>query len=239
MKKKIFLIAAMCFMLLGLAACSQTDPASVDYNGYSYEDLKSNCQGTVQTLMYLGEEDKAYYLQSGGGDAIANLINRWDEAVAEYGSFVDFGDFVVTKSGKTLTAAQTLKMERRDVILTYVYTYHSMQVEDITVDAVYSIGEKMSKALMNTIMGIVVVFGVLIIICLLIFCFNIFPYLEKKKAGKTAAAAPAQDTAPAHIEVREERQTDDGELIAVIAAAIAAAEGTSTDGFVVRSIRRR
>ena len=58
MKKKIFLIAAMCFMLLGLAACSQTDPASVDYNGYSYEDLKSNCQGTVQTLMYLGEEDK-------------------------------------------------------------------------------------------------------------------------------------------------------------------------------------
>ena len=152
---------------------------------------------------------------------------------------MDFGDFVVTKSGKTLTAAQTLKMERRDVILTYVYTYHSMQVEDITVDAVYSIGEKMSKALMNTIMGIVVVFGVLIIICLLIFCFNIFPYLEKKKAGKTAAAAPAQDTAPAHIEVREERQTDDGELIAVIAAAIAAAEGTSTDGFVVRSIRRR
>ena len=33
--------------------------------------------------------------------------------------------------------------------------------------------------------------------------------------------------------------TDDGELIAVIAAAIAASEGkTSTDGFVVRSIRK-
>ena len=33
--------------------------------------------------------------------------------------------------------------------------------------------------------------------------------------------------------------TDDEELVAVIAAAIAAAEGTTTDGFVVRSIRRR
>ena len=33
--------------------------------------------------------------------------------------------------------------------------------------------------------------------------------------------------------------SDDTELVAVIAAAIAAYEGTSTDGFVVRSIRRR
>lgn len=105
MKKKIFLIAAMCLMLLGLAACSQTDPTTADYNGVSYEELKANCQGTVQTLTYMSEEDKAYY-QQGGAEMIVNLINRWDEAVAEYGSFVDFGDFVVTKSGKTLTAAQ-------------------------------------------------------------------------------------------------------------------------------------
>ena len=35
------------------------------------------------------------------------------------------------------------------------------------------------------------------------------------------------------------REYPDTELVAVIAAAIAAYEGTSTDGFVVRSIRRR
>lgn len=96
----------------------------------------------------------------------------------------------------------------------------------------------MSTALMNTVMGISIVFGVLIIICLLICCFNIFPYLEKKKAAK---AAPKEDVV-SQIEAREEQQaveTDDGELIAVIAAAIAASEGTSADGFVVRSIRRR
>ena len=34
-------------------------------------------------------------------------------------------------------------------------------------------------------------------------------------------------------------EEDDSELIAVIAAAIAASEQTSTDSFVVRSIRRR
>ena len=42
------------------------------------------------------------------------------------------------------------------------------------------------------------------------------------------------------IEQREETSqlTDDLELVAVISAAIAAAEGTTTDGFVVRSIRK-
>ena len=237
MKKKLVLIAAMCFMLLGLAACGQTDPASVDYNGHSYEELQSNCQGTVQTLAYMSEEDKMYYQQN-GAETVVNLINKWDDAVAEFGSFVDFGDFEITKSGKTLTAAQTLHMEKRDMILTYVYTYNSMEVEDITVDGVYSIGEKMSTALMNTVMGISIVFGVLIIICLLICCFNIFPYLEKKKAEK--AAVPAKEITPVpQAAAQEEAQADDGELIAVIAAAIAAAEGTSADGFVVRSIRRR
>ena len=235
MKKKIFLIAVLCLCMLGLAACSKTDPTTVDYNGYSYEDLKTNCQGTVQTLASMTDEDKQYYLEN-STEIIANLITRWEDAVEEYGSFVDFGDFEITKSGKTLTAAQTLHMEDRDVILTYVYTYYSMELEDITIDGVYSVGEKMSTALMNTLMGMLVVFCVLILISLIIYCFNIFPYLEKKKAAKSA---PAKSDVVTQIEVREEQQTDDGELIAVIAAAIAAAEGTSTDGFVVRSIRRR
>lgn len=221
--------------MLGLAACSKTDPTTVDYNGYSYDDLKTNCQGTVQTLASMTDEDKQYYLEN-STEIIANLITRWEDAVEEYGSFVDFGDFEITKSGKTLTAAQTLHMEDRDVILTYVYTYYSMELEDITIDGVYSVGEKMSTALMNTLMGMLVVFCVLIIISLIIYCFNIFPYLEKKKAAKSE---PAKSDVVTQIEVREEQQTDDGELIAVIAAAIAAAEGTSTDGFVVRSIRRR
>jgi hypothetical protein len=242
MKKKIFLIAVLCLCMFGLAACSKTDPTTVDYNGHTYDELQTNCQGTIQTLVSMTEDDKEYYMQN-GSETVVNLIQRWDETVEDYGSFVDFGDFTITKSGKTLTAAQTMQMEDRDAVLTYVYTYYSMEVEDITIDGVYTVGEKMSTALMNTLMGILVVFCVLVIISLLICCFNIFPYLEKKRAEKAAAAAiaaaPPVDPVVTQIQTREEQQADNGELIAVIAAAIAAAEGTSTDGFVVRSIRRR
>ncbi|MFQ7847658.1 MAG: OadG family transporter subunit [Sellimonas intestinalis] len=47
---------------------------------------------------------------------------------------------------------------------------------------------------------------------------------------------------PEETEASEETAedlTDDLELAAVITAAIAASEGTSTDGFVVRSIKKR
>ena len=55
-----------------------------------------------------------------------------------------------------------------------------------------------------------------------------------------AASAPKAAPAPAvAAAVEEAEEMDDTELVAVIAAAIAAAEGTTTDGFVVRSIKRR
>ena len=47
-------------------------------------------------------------------------------------------------------------------------TYHNMQLEDITVDAVQTLGEKMTNAALNTLMGMGVVFAVLILISLII-----------------------------------------------------------------------
>ena len=120
-----------------------------------------------------------------------------------------------------------------------------MELTGITINPVYSFGEKMSTAALNTVICMSIVFAVLIFISLLISCFKIFPYLEEQKKAKAAAAAnaaKADNSVVTQIEQREEQEqeyVDDTELVAVIAAAIAAYEGTSTDGFVVRSIRRR
>ena len=64
---------------------------------------------------------------------------------------------------------------------------------------------------------------------------------QKKAKAEAAVKSVKEDNAVVtQIEQREEQElVDDTELVAVIAAAIAAYEGTSTDGFVVRSIRRR
>ena len=96
---------------------------------------------------------------------------------------------------------------------------------------------------MNTVMGLGTVFVILIFLIFVISLFKYIPGLvegkKKESAPAPAAAAPAPVVAAPVAEPAVEDVTDDGELIAVIAAAIAASEGkTSTDGFVVRSIRK-
>ena len=215
-------MVSVCLMILGLTACGKTDPKSVDYNGYTYDQLKQVTQNTVATLVNMTDEQKTVY-EASDDEMTKNIVTRWEDATSGVGSYVELGDFKITKSGKTLTCEQTIEFEKRD-----------MEVEDVTIDKVYSLGEKMSKAGMNTLMGMGTVFAVLILISLVISCFKIFPYLEsKKKAGQTETAVKetVQDVPAA--------QQDNTELIAVIAAAIAASTGTSTDDFVVRSIKRR
>ncbi len=94
------------------------------------------------------------------------------------------------------------------------------------------------QALMNTIMGISIVFSMLALISVLIYCFRIIPYLTERFTKKE----PQQQKTEQFIDIRllvPEPTEDERQLVAVIAAAIAASEGISTDDFIVRSIRRR
>lgn len=97
-------------------------------------------------------------------------------------------------------------------------------------------GEILGNAALNTLMGMGVVFVVLILISLVISAFSLINKAEAKMNKKEVPAKPVVNTpAPAVV---EEDVTDDTELVAVIAAAIAAYEGTSVEGLVVRSIRK-
>jgi sodium pump decarboxylase gamma subunit len=264
MKKKILLMISMCLIVLGLTACG-ADPTTVDYNGYSYDQLKSTCENTVMALKDMSDQEKQIYLMLVGMSEVerknylataaagatesqieeimrqANLIAHWEEARKGVGEFKELGEFVVTKSGKTLTCEQKIIFESRPLILTYVYNYHNMEVNDITVDQIQTLGEKMTNAGLNTLMGMGIVFAVLILISLIISCFKVFSYLDNKSKEKQAAQAPAAKEAPAAPAptVPAAPAQDDLELAAVIAAAIAASTGTSTEDFVVRSIKRR
>ena len=95
-------------------------------------------------------------------------------------------------------------------------------------------------------MGVGTVFVVLLF---LVFVISLFKYVgkigsgeEKKETEKKTPAAPAQPAAPAPAPAPaavQETNMDDVEMAIVLATAIAAYEdGNSTDGYVVRSIRK-
>ena len=110
-----------------------------------------------------------------------------------------------------------------------------------SIDPIYSFGEILEKAGLNTIIGMGTVFVILIFISLVIallpkFTGMIENFGKKKEAAPAPAAAPTP--APVAAPAVAEELVDDLELVAVISAAIAAYTGTSSDGFVVRSIKR-
>ena len=109
--------------------------------------------------------------------------------------------------------------------------------------------EKMENAGLNTLMGMGIVFIVLILISLIISAFGIIHKLEEKKAGEKRKVTPESDARVRGLGTNaaepigiagpvSEEVTDDQEIAAVIAAAIAAFGGTDPSGFTVRSIRR-
>lgn len=241
MKKKLFLIISLCLCMLGMTACSQTDPTTVDYNGVTYEQLQSTSENFVSTLVAMTEDEKAQYLANGSEETIA-IVEGWENVANAYGTFVEASSFEVSKAGKTLTTTQNIQFSERPVVMSIVYNYNTMEMEGITFDPVQSLGEKMSRAGLNTVMGIMIVFCVLILISLIIYCFKLIPYfMERSRKKPEAVESKAEVKAPVVNEITEHEavQQDDAELIAVIAAAIAAASGTSTEDFVVRSIKRR
>lgn len=245
MRKKIALVLSVCCMMLMLVACG-TDSKSEDYNGKSYDDLYQASEGWVTVLTGHTVDEVQDAVDGVAGQKLTDeqriqveLFESWISAVKDLGAFVSAGDFTVDKSGNTLTTTERLVFEEREVDFQIVYSYYNMEVTGYTVEPVYSLGEKMQKAGINTLISMSTVFAVLILISLIISCFNIFPYLEAKKKAQKQANVPAVEPVVAQTGVQEEVLTDDTELVAVIAAAIAASTGQSTTDFVVRSINRR
>lgn len=237
MKKKLLLIVSLCLIAVGVFGCGSD--ANATYNGYTADQLSANNTGILDELMGMSDDDLLMYQSYGDqmDSATMKVIKNWSEVKDEVGDFIDYGEVVVTQANGTTTVEQTANFTGRDVKVTFVYD-KDMNVEDINLDRVYSIGETMTKAAMNTAMGMGTVFVMLIIISLIISCFSLVNKAQKKAEDKKAANAPAP-AAPAAAPVAAASQTDDLELVAVISAAIAAATGSSTDDFVVRSIKRR
>ena len=235
----------LCIMALTLAACGSADPQDVDYGGMSYSDLQSSAQNLVTSIAAFSEEElsaaietneqyaKQYAKQYGReyteAEAVISLLQSWLDTTSDVGTFVGLGEFSIDKTSDTVTVDQIVNFSERDVDVTFVYEYNylteEIEMTDATADIVYTLGEKLEKAALNTLMGMGTVFCVLILISLIIYCFK---FISKVGAPKKETAKTEATKAPA-VETVNENLTDDLELVAVISAAIAASEGTSTN----------
>ena len=171
-------------------------------------------------------------------EAFLAAMNSWTAGVDECGMLLELGEYVFEAEADSLKVVSESVFENREAAIEFVFD-ENLYLESLTISAHFSMGEILQKAGLNTLLGMGTVFAVLIFIAFIISLFKYIPAIQaafSKKSKKEEAVVTETVVAPA---VETVDVTDDLELVAVIAAAIAAYEGTTTDGFVVRSIKRR
>lgn len=251
--KKLLLFVCVLTCIFALTACggSKKEKPSFDY---TESDLVSVLTSNTETVAQWDSKtlDAAIedYDDSVEPDAtLKSGLEQFKASVEEAGKFVGFyldadgnAKYSISTKKDAVTIKAKAQYKERDVNITYVFGMvdKELSITSITYEAKYSLGEKMEKAALNTVMGIVTVIAVLFFLSILI---SLFVYIGKAQKAIENKRNNKNKTAIDEIinqiaEKEEQEESDDTELVAVITAAIAASENTSGDGFVVRSIKR-
>lgn len=249
MKKKLSLLGIVLILVLSLAGCGSDKEKTV----YDQAMMEQYADAIIMNFSNMSEADMDSFqdmsdlqlnlmmMQSGlpiEGEDFLTMMEAWKAGVKECGEFIEHGAYELEETNEGAMLKSEITCTERAGNIEFAFD-EKMNMESITINAEYSLSEILTKAGLNTLLGMGTVFVVLIFISFIISLFKYIPAIEekfkKKKAPEAAPAPAAVAAAPAE----EVSVSDDSELVAAIAAAIAEYEGTSTDGFVVRSIKRR
>ena len=207
-----------------------------------YDQAKASVGPLLETLSAMTDEQLEDYV-TGTDASSAKIAATWMGVKEELGTFVGVREQEVVEEGSLLTINNVVDYDAvpENTVVNVAYAV-DMKTGSTSVDwdIKYPMSKLIREAGLNTLLGLGTVFVVLVFLSFVIGNIHWIPDLVdkmKKKPAQEVKSAPAP-AAPAPEPVAEEELTDDEELVAVIAAAIAAAEETSVDGFVVRSIRK-
>ena len=261
--KKLIAILCMITCLLGLTACG-SEAAQSEYQQQKVANAQQLADEMVLYLFsqYMDDavagsfdvytaEEVEYILNNQyniyvDGNAFLKAIDSFHSAKEDMGTITGTNGSEVTIDGNQIVVEVAVTGEKKNATAEVIFSNDMfMKLQSAALNPTSTVGELMANAGLNTLIVMGTVFVVLILISLIISCFKVIPKIQENAARKKAAQKEVTgvDNAVTQIveqETVEEAEEDDCELVAVIAAAIAASEGAvTTDGFVVRSIRRR
>ena len=233
--KKYLIVLGMLACLFGLTACGSSEEATdVAVPLMTEAEATQTAEQLIQQIVQIVDSDMADYYAS---DAVASAaIASWQAALEEMGEFQEITGYDTTITEEEATIVVSVQGAEKTAKVTMVAN-GTEGLTSFTATIDQTMAELMKGAALNTLIGMGTVFAVLILIMWIISLFGII-YKLQNKPKKEVKTSDAVDSTIAQI-IENEELADDMELVAVIAAAIAAYEGaTSTDGFVVRSIKR-
>lgn len=240
--KRIFKKAsAVCAALICTASLTAAGSTAVFASSEPDETILTQsitiAEGLTTTIIPLTDEDIENYLNS-ADDFTIQAMESWSAAKDELGEFKELGTSEAEFSNNQYTVVVPVEFEEADAEFEYVFDAQGTPTS-LSVNVQYPLSVSMTRAGLNTVMGLGVVFVVLIFLCFVIYLLRFVPGLLEGRKEEEEEDAPAPVSASPVPVPAAQNSMDDKELVAVITAAIAASEGkTSTDGYIVRSIRK-
>ena len=267
--KKIITLVCTIACIFGLTACGSEvtytdyETEKMDYAKVVAENV------AVPYLEQFMDDDRLHYLDeftaeevtqvvlsdtsemTGGmmmlnadGNAMKGAVISYNNAAETIGEIIEIGSATAEIDGKTIIVKVPVTGSLKNGYAEVIFSNDMfMKVQSAALNEESTLKDSIVKASLNTIIGMGTVFIVLVLISCIIALFGFIPKIQAKMAerkNKNEEKDDSIDNTIAQIVEKEEVDvTDDYELVAVIAAAIAASEGAaSTDGFVVRSVRK-
>lgn len=243
--KKILVMTMTLVLLLSSTVFADDTETTVDVEG----NLKTQVVEFLESNIYTLDKETAEYMKNNNVGYYAETCEGYIAVIDSLGEYKEVGEVTsdYDKDNKTYTVTVIGEFEESDLkaVVTVSEFSSGMGIEEVSFSLVSeddSLAAKMTRAALNTLIGMGVVFLVLIFIAYLISLFKYIPGLVEAVSKAFSKKDNIQEVIelPTHtVEVVEQEElVEDKELVAVITAAIAASEQTSTDGFVVRSIKR-
>lgn len=260
--KKFMALICMIACIFGLTACGSEETLT-EYEQYKIDNARQIAGDYIVPMLtqYMDDtrvhdldeytaEEIEYMLESqlglqADGYAFTTAVGSFYSAKASMGAVSEIGEISARIDKDTIIVEVEVIGEKKNGTAEIILSNDMFwKMQSAALNPQSSMGELMGKAALNTLIGMGTVFAVLILISFIISCFKIISRMQDNAAKKAAKERGAAGVENAVAQIQEQEaaaeETDDLELAAVIAAAVAAFEGSaSTGGFVVRSIRKR
>lgn len=248
--KRVFI----CLLAVLVFAVSSVSVFAKEFTEADGEELISSCKRYLESL-YTYDEDELEQMKDLGDFYMvtSEMITSTREEVGAFVGNLEGGTCEIGSTDIMITLPVQYEKYSAQVMFTFDST--GTEPKNFVINPDYSLGEKMAGAFQNFILGIIIVFIMLLFLAFIISLLKfVNPDVRRKRALEKAkqaepavkeqAKAPEAASAPAAAAVPVQHApapvvSDDPEIIAVMAAAIAAAKAEVPGGnYVVRSIRR-
>lgn len=224
--RNVLLVFVLTVLCLSLSACGQEAKEELSYD--EIVNVQDLAMSYMESIIALDDVSLDSYIDEFAVEqdtVMQNGLNSWKDSKAELGMLLWEDEPVVElQLDGTIKATTIATFENRDCEFVFAFDERRQKITELTFNPVYSMGEKMSQALVNLAVGMGTVFVVLIFLTFIISSFKYVRKFEERKEAKKSNAAIAETAAAPAEAVPTVESDDDNEIQAVIAAAIAAYE---------------